>query len=117
MDGARYRQILEENLLQSARDLGLGRGFIFQQDNDPKHKSKATLEWFKDKTINVLEWPSKIPGLNPIENLLERLENCCSPTVTIQPDGAQAILQRRMGENGSVQMCKAGRLTQIDPQL
>ncbi|XP_051784574.1 mediator of RNA polymerase II transcription subunit 21 isoform X1 [Erpetoichthys calabaricus] len=35
MTAAMYRDILNENLLQSAVDLGLGRQFIFQQDNDP----------------------------------------------------------------------------------
>ena len=35
MDGAKYREILEENLFQSARDLRLGWRFTFQQDNDP----------------------------------------------------------------------------------
>ncbi|KAK1167666.1 interleukin-1 receptor type 1-like isoform X1 [Acipenser oxyrinchus oxyrinchus] len=74
MDGAKYREILEENLFQSARDLGLGRRFTFQQNNDPKHTAKATLEWFKNKNLNVLEWPSQSPDLNPIENLTEKEE-------------------------------------------
>ncbi len=34
MDGAKYRAILEENLLRSARDLRLGWRFTFQQDNE-----------------------------------------------------------------------------------
>ena len=42
MDGAMYRQILVENLLPSARALKMGRGWIFQHDNDPKHTAKAT---------------------------------------------------------------------------
>uniref|UniRef100_A0A8C6U379 Uncharacterized protein n=1 Tax=Neogobius melanostomus TaxID=47308 RepID=A0A8C6U379_9GOBI len=48
-----YQYILEENLLESARELRLGRRFTFQQDNDPKHKAKSTMEWFKNKHINV----------------------------------------------------------------
>ena len=42
MNGAKYREILDENLLQSAQDLRLGRRFTFQQDNDPKHTAKTT---------------------------------------------------------------------------
>ena len=39
MDGAKYRRILDENLLESAMNLKLGRRFTFQQDNDLKHKA------------------------------------------------------------------------------
>ncbi len=38
MDGAMYRKILDENLLPSARTLKMGRGWVFQHDNDPKHR-------------------------------------------------------------------------------
>ncbi|KAK3535038.1 hypothetical protein QTP70_002214 [Hemibagrus guttatus] len=37
MNAAMYRDILDENLLQSTLDLRLGQRFIFQQDNDPKY--------------------------------------------------------------------------------
>jgi hypothetical protein len=39
----KYREILDEILLQSAQDLKLGRRFIFQQDNDPKHTANAVV--------------------------------------------------------------------------
>ena len=69
MDDAKYREILEGNLFHSSRDLRLGRRLTFQQGNNPKHTAKATLEWFKGKHLNVLEWPSQSPEVNPIENL------------------------------------------------
>ena len=56
MEGAKYRDIVEGNLFQFFRDLRLGRRFTFQQDYDPQHTAKATLEWFKWKRVNVLEW-------------------------------------------------------------
>ncbi|KAG2462424.1 TCB1 transposase, partial [Polypterus senegalus] len=67
MNAAKYMDILDKNLLQSAKDLRLGRRFTFQQDNDPKHTAKITKEWLHNNSVTVLEWPSQSPDLNPIE--------------------------------------------------
>ena len=45
MNAAMYRDILEENLLQSALDLRLGWQLIFQQDKDPKLTAKVLKDW------------------------------------------------------------------------
>ena len=59
MDSIKYQQILNETLRASVRKLKLGRGWTFQQDNDPKDTSKSTQKWYY--RIKVLPWPS-VPG-------------------------------------------------------
>ncbi|KAG2782923.1 hypothetical protein PC116_g13362 [Phytophthora cactorum] len=46
-----------------------GTDFTFQQDNASIHTSVRTKDFFADQEVKVLDWPSKSPDLNPIENL------------------------------------------------
>jgi len=69
MNSHAYQQILDQNLLPSVRELKLGRKWVLQQDNDPKHTSNSTKEWRKRKRIRTLYWPSQSPDLKPIEML------------------------------------------------
>ena len=44
-------------------------GWILQEDNDPKHRSKLVSRWKKENNIEVLPWPSMSPDQNLIENV------------------------------------------------
>lgn len=69
MDRFLYKDILEETMLPYAHECFGENNFIFQQDNDPKHTAKVVKEFFEEKKITLLPWPSQSPDLNPIENL------------------------------------------------
>ena len=53
MNAAKNTENLEDNLIQSSRELWLRR-FIFQQDDDQKCASKASQKRFKYNNVNVV---------------------------------------------------------------
>ena len=106
MNGTKYREFLDENLLQSAQDLGPVRRFTLQQDNDAKHTAKPMQEWLRQ--VSECPWVAQPEtGLESNQTSLERPENSCAATLPIHPDRAWEDLHRRMGETLQIQVCQA----------
>ena len=91
-------EILGANLLPSVRALKMGRGWIFQHDNDPKHTAKATKAKIPSKICGgswSFELPSDSLGTLRIwrgsakrsvpKSLLSSVQTCWKTTTNIWP--------------------------------
>ena len=68
MASIRYCTILEAGLVPFIKDV-FSAFHHFQQHNDPKHSSRYTQNFFKEKNVFWWATPPESLYLNPIENI------------------------------------------------
>ena len=60
-----YKNIVYANVQRDVSKV-IGRNFIMQQDNVPKHTTNTTKDFVREKKLKVLDCPSQSPDLNTI---------------------------------------------------
>ena len=92
MENKYLRNITREPQLQSAVKLRLGTGITHQQDNNPRQKAKATLEWLKNCTVSQ---PSRSIEVSTKKNVEKTLQINVKSWYSLTSKDLRLLLQQR----------------------
>jgi transposase len=73
-NSSRYIELLE-NMIVPIIKLNYRSNFTFQEDNCSVHKAKSVKSFMNLSNIRVLDWPSKSPDLNIVEDVWRMISN------------------------------------------
>jgi transposase len=68
VDRSVFSESIFDEMYKAAEQRNAG-GYHFQQDGAPAHRAKSTVEFLKNQTKLIENWPANSPDLSPIENL------------------------------------------------
>lgn len=97
--------ILEKTLLPFIKSV-YPDGHRFQQDNDPKHRSKLAKSFMIDNGIQWWDcWPSESPDINPIEMVWNMLKRRLAKKTLKTKDDLQTALQEFWTRDLTIEYC------------
>lgn len=103
MNSQRYRSVLDDKVPVWMNVLSCE---IFQHDSAPCHKSKLVTGWLRTNQIEVLDWPSYSPDLNPIENLWAIMKEKISNIEITSLSHLEEVIKKVWCSEISPQLCQ-----------
>ena len=92
-DAVQYVDMLQYNLIQTARYFYPREHWWFQQDNAPQHTANISKRWFHTHGVDLIDFPPYSPDLNPIENLWAILKQRVDKRLARTTDEVERVLK------------------------
>ena len=92
-NAAKFVDILQHNLIQTALHFYPQEHWWFQQDNAPQHTSHLAKRWFHNHGVDLIDFPPYSPDLNPIENLWSTLKKRVEARLARTTEEVERILR------------------------